>query len=340
MRVLGQPMTAIRIATAGEALIDLVAQPDGRMLPCWGGAAYNLARALALQGVATTYLNPFSSDRLGRQLAARMLADGVVLAQPEPVKAVTSLAVVGLDEHGQPDYALYRQGVADRAITAASLNAACAALPALEVVCTGGLALDPQDADVYLPWLAAQRKAGRWVVVDANVRPAVIQDMAPYRANILQALALVDVIKASDEDLAYLELPGLDALAQARHLFTCTPVQCMALTLGPEGACLLVRNRQGVEVYRAKEPLPVQVADTVGAGDCFWAGLLACLLHHAQTGGQTPAQVLAQADAAVMRDLLTHALAHATLCVTQPGCSPSSWAQVRARMKQVPALTA
>ena len=332
-------MTAIRIATAGEALIDLVAQPDGRMLPCLGGAVYNVARALALQGAASTYLNPFSSDRLGRQLAARMLADGVVLAQPEPVKAVTSLAVVGLDEHGHPDYAFYRQGVADRAINAASLNAACADLPALQVVCTGCLALDPQDADVYLPWLATQRKAGRLVVVDANVRPAVIQGMAPYRANILKALTLADVIKASDEDLAYLELPGLDALAQARHLFTCTPVQCMALTLGPEGAWLLVRSSQGVEVYRAKELQPVQVVDTVGAGDCFLAGLLACLLHHAQAPGQTAAQVLAQADAAVMRDLLAHALAHATLCVMQPGCSPSSWGQVRERMMQVPALT-
>ena len=332
-------MTAIRIATAGEALIDLVAQPDGRILPCLGGAVYNVARALALQGAASTYLNPFSSDRLGRQLAARMLADGVALAQPEPVKAVTSLAVVGLDEHGHPDYAFYRQGVADRAINAASLNAACADLPALQVVCTGCLALDPQDADVYLPWLATQRKAGRLVVVDANVRPAVIQDMAPYRANILKALTLADVIKASDEDLAYLELPGLDALAQARHLFTCTPVQCMALTLGPEGACLLVRSSQGVEVYRAKELQLVQVVDTMGAGDCFLAGLLACLLHHAQAPGQTAAQVLAQADAAVMRDLLAHALAHATLCVMQPGCSPSSWAQVRERMMQVPALT-
>jgi hypothetical protein len=49
--------------------------------------------------------------------------------------------------------------------------------------------------------------------------------------------------------------------------------------------------------------------------------------------------VLAQADAAVMRDLLAHALAHATLCVMQPGCSPSSWAQVRTRMQQVPART-
>jgi fructokinase len=100
---------------------------------------------------------------------------------------------------------------------------------------------------------------------------------------------------------------------------------------------LLVRSSQGLEVFRAKEPLPVQVVDTVGAGDCFLAGLLAGLLHHAQTGGQTPAQVLAQADAAVMRDLLAHALAHATLCVMQPGCSPSSWAQVRTRMQQVAA---
>lgn len=333
-------MTAIRIATAGEALIDLMAQPDGRMLPCWGGAAYNLARALALQGVTTTYLNPFSSDRLGRQLAARMLADGVVLGQPEPVMAVTSLAVVGLDAQGHPDYAFYRQGVADRAINAASLNAACAALPSLEVVCTGGLALDPQDADVYAPWLATQRKAGRWVVVDANVRPALIQDMGPYRANILKALTLADVIKASHEDLACLALPGSDVLAQARHLFTCTPVQCLALTLGPEGACLLLRTGQGVEVYRAKEPQPITVVDTVGAGDCFLAGLLAGLLHHAQAPGQTPAALLAQADAALVRDVLHHALAHATLCVMQPGCSPSSWAQVRARMQQVPALTA
>ena len=193
---------------------------------------------------------------------------------------------------------------------------------------------------MYLPWLATQRAAGRLVVVDANVRPAVIQDMAPYRANILQALALADVIKASDEDLSYLALPGADALAQARHLFTCTPVQCMALTLGPEGACLLVRRGQGVAVYRAQEPQAVPVADTVGAGDCFLAGLLACLLHHAQAAGQTPAAVLVQADAAVLRDVLAHALAHATLCVMQPGCSPSSWAQVRARMQDAPARMA
>jgi fructokinase len=333
-------MTTVQIATAGEALIDLVAQADGRLLPCLGGAVYNVARALALQGAGTTYLNPFSSDRLGRQLAVRMASDGVVLAQPEPVKPVTSLSVVGLNENGHPDYAFYRQGVADRAITADTLNAVCAALPELQVVCTGCLALDPQDADVYLPWLAAQRSAGRLVVVDANVRPAVIEDMVPYRANIMRALLLADVIKASDEDLSCLDLPGADALAQARHLFNCTPVRCMALTLGPEGACLLVRSDRGIEVFRAKEMQAVAVADTVGAGDCFLAGLLACLLHHAQATAQTPVQVLEQANAVVMRDLLAHALANATVCVMQPGCSPSTWDQVRARMLHAPATAA
>jgi hypothetical protein len=48
---------------------------------------------------------------------------------------------------------------------------------------------------------------------------------------------------------------------------------------------------------------------------------------------------LAQADPAVLCDVVAHALANATLCVMQPGCSPSSWAQVRARMQLVPALT-
>jgi len=60
-------MTELRIATAGEALMDMLVQSDGRLLPCAGGAVYNVSRALALQGVPTLYLNPLSTDRLGRQ---------------------------------------------------------------------------------------------------------------------------------------------------------------------------------------------------------------------------------------------------------------------------------
>ena len=199
---------APRVVTAGEALIDLVAQADGNFQPCLGGAVFNLSRALGRQNVPTLYQNPLSSDRFGRQLAQALTADGVQLAMPAPVPQTTSLAVVALNEHGHPDYAFYREGVADRQISAAAMNAICQAQPQLEIACTGCLALDPADASHYLPWLKAQKTAGRWIVVDVNLRPSVMPDLAAYRAHVLEMAKCADVLKASDEDLAHLQLPG------------------------------------------------------------------------------------------------------------------------------------
>ena len=77
-----QPNTPITVATAGEALMDMIQEADGRLRPCDGGAVYNLTRALGLQGVGTLYLNPLSQDRFGRGLAhAIAQARGQTLSQ-------------------------------------------------------------------------------------------------------------------------------------------------------------------------------------------------------------------------------------------------------------------
>ncbi|MDB5929551.1 MAG: PfkB domain protein [Polaromonas sp.] len=326
------PETRLEIATAGEALIDLIGRPDGLFDPCLGGSVFNFTRAMARQGIGTLYLNPLSADRFGRQLAQMLVADGVTLARPEPVQQTTSLAVVALSESGQPDYAFYRQGVADRAVTAAELLYACEAAPTLRMVCSGCLALAPDDAAIYLPWLAACRNAGKTVVVDANLRPSVMPDMPAYRRNVLAALALADVVKASDEDLGHLDIPGATALDKAKKLLSDTGAQLMALTLGADGACLLTRSGQ---LWHARELVPVEVVDTVGAGDCFLAGLLTALL---QEQAQNPALRLEQPDDAAARRILLHALASASLCVMRRGCVPPSGAEVLARMRQFPAL--
>jgi fructokinase len=323
-----QIIRQIQVATAGEALIDLIAQPDGRFEPCLGGAVFNLTRALARQGVGTLYLNPLSRDRFGRQLAQALAQDGVSQAVPDPVHQVTSLAVVGVDTHGHPDYAFYREGVADRAITAAELTQACQQADGLSLVCTGALALSPDDADTYLPWLAAQRQAGRTVVVDANLRPSVMPNLEQYRRHVLTALQYADVIKASDEDLACLNLPGSNAFAQAQALLAGSRASVMALTLGDQGAALITRH--GLVVH-AQESAALVVVDTVGAGDCFLAGLVVAMLSHHLPADWGTAPVLPE----VAAELLANAVASASFCVTQRGCVPPLREQVTARLGSV-----
>ena len=311
--------TAVRVVTAGEALIDLIAEGE-RFKPCLGGAVYNFTRALARQGIGCAYLNPLSQDRFGRQLAAQLIDDGASLAAPLPVAQPTSLAVVALDAAGKADYAFYREGVADRAVTAASVQAVQARYGAVEVVCTGCLALAPDDATTYLPWIHAARAAGLRVVIDANLRPAVTADIGAYRDNVFAALTLADVIKVSDDDLLALGLNNSDPIAAATTLFARSEATVVAVTLGAQGAALLLRDGT---VFRATEQRALVVVDTVGAGDCFLAGLIAAWL-----------QSTANVDLAHWRDhgaaWLAHAVASASLCVQAAGCVPPDWAQARA----------
>lgn len=324
----------ILIATAGEALIDLIEDADGRLRPCAGGAVYNLTRALALQGVGTLYLNPLSRDRFGRLLAEGIDRAGVTLAQPEAVHLPTSLAVVGLDAEGKASYSFYREAVADRQVNATDMNRQCAEHPQMNVVATGCLALVADDSHRYLPWLQSQRAAGHLVVVDANLRPAIVPDMAAYRASVMAALGQAHVIKVSDDDLVTLGFEQADPMEAARALLAQTPAQWLALTLGPRGAVLLGRDGQA---WHAQEQVPVTVADTVGAGDCFLAGMLVALLERPAMQAATCADEL-RLEAADVQDLLRRAVASASLCIMQTGCVPPDRNAVMARVDQAQPL--
>ena len=313
--------------------MDLITRPDGLLDPCEGGAVYNLTRALGLQGVGTLYLNPLSRDGFGRGLADHIHAAGVRLAQPVPCLEPTSLAVVGLDAQGKASYSFYREAVADRRVSAAQMIEDCEAAPTLKAVATGCLALAAEDQDKYLPWLQAQRNAGKLVVVDANLRPAVVPDMDAYCASVMHALGQAHVVKASDDDLALLGFDVSDPARTAQALFDRLPgARWVAITLGAQGA--LLAQRDGV-VLTARETAPVTVADTVGAGDCFIAGLLVALLDAPGVKDASSADAM-QVSEPGLRAALAHAVASASLCVMRTGCQPPSRDEVRQRLDATP----
>lgn len=300
------------VVTFGEALVDLIEQQNGRFAAVLGGSVCNFTLAVARQGMAVTYLNPLSTDSFGQRFADHLAEAGVQLASTVRSAKPTSLAVVTLDFQKMPTYAFHRAEVADRDISPGQARAALPPGPAL--FHTGGLALVPDDVDATLQVIRAAAAAGALVSVDANMRPMVYPDLRAYAAGVRAVLAEANIIKVSEEDLVYLGLGDVDPVEAARALFDAPAVKLVALTLGEQGGVLVSRQA----CVRRAIPAGVDVVDTVGAGDCFFAGLVASL----HSGGKLTMEGLAQLDGPALDHMLEYAIATASLNVMEEGCSP------------------
>jgi fructokinase len=310
------------IATVGEALVDLIEQSDGSFRASLGGSVCNFTLGLARQAVPTTYLSPLSNDDFGRQFHERLTKNGVVLTPASRSPLPTSLAIVHLDERGSPRYTFYRDSVADRDGGAQDL---IAAFPdELEALHTGGLALMPADLPKLLTVIEAAERRGAVLSIDANLRPLATKDTDLYLTGVERVLRRAQIIKVSDEDADALGLHDVTAASVAEHFFSGdSSIRLCALTLGARGAALVTRSLS-VEL---PAPRPQRIIDTVGAGDCFHAGLIASL---ARAGALRARAKLDDLDEDMLTTSLRHALAAATYDIMRPGCSPGSWEQIAA----------
>ncbi len=308
------------IATLGEALVDLIEQKDGLFRACLGGSVCNFSLALARQNVRVRYLNPLSADTFGDRFFSLLANDGVDLGKTPRSPSPTSLAVVSLDEQGSPTYAFHRQDVADRDIDADTL---AAGFPEdMNLLHTGGLALVSADLEKVLATVSRAAALGAIISIDANLRPMAVTAVGEYVDGVWQALRQAHIAKVSDEDLEVLGCAGASRSELTRLFFDDTALQLLAVTRGAHGATLLTRQ------YAVTQTAPqnIVVVDTVGAGDCFHAGLIAYLLHAGVLGS---AGGLAQLDIDVSRSALRHAVASATLNIMRAGCDPARWDQVQ-----------
>lgn len=299
------------ILCCGESLIDMLPREttagEDAFAPYAGGAVFNTAIALGRLGQTTGFLTGLSTDLFGQLLERTLAASGVDAALAIRSARPTTLAFVTL-VNGQARYAFYDEGTAGRMLTPAELPA----LPdTVGTVFFGGISLVGEPCGTAYEALMAREASARVTMIDPNIRPGFITDEAAYRARIARMIALADLVKLSDEDLRWLEgdgaIPDLAAGLLARG------PKAVFITEGAAGAHAFTR---GTQAFVAAQK--VTVADTVGAGDTFNAGILAAL---DRAGLLTKAGVASLSHAA-LTDALALANRAAAVTVSRPGANP------------------
>jgi len=316
-----QSMTMLTVI--GEGLVDVVQRASGIQAHV-GGSPLNVAVGLARLDHPVQFIGRYGRDAYGDSVAAHLRASSVMLPVP-PDNLPTSVATALIDDDGAATYtfdlAWELPGLADRLGFM---------LQGTTLLHTGSIAtmLEPGAAEV----LAAVEHAhpSATISFDPNCRPSIITDVDYARQQAEKFVVLSDVVKASDEDLAWL-YPGQDVLDSAR--------KWLALG-GEEGPAMVVVTR-GAEgpwgVCRAGEasvPAPkVDVADTVGAGDSFMAALLSGLVDRELDGAQNR-QDLRDLPVEGLAELLEHAARAAAVTVSRPGANPPTRTELHEAAKE------
>jgi fructokinase len=307
------------VVVAGDALIDLTPTTTVRgelaYEPHPGGSCLNVAVGLGRLGVPTAFLARLSKDAFGQMLRAQLAESGVQPTYFVDTDDLTTLAAVHL-RGGQATYSFHAQRAADRGLLPEHLMP-LAPGAALHL---GSIALVLEPVASTLEGLL-QRETGRRVVsLDPNVRPGLIPDRVAYLDRFEGWVRLVDILKVSEEDLAWLyprRLP-VDLVAD----WHAAGVPLVLLTRGENGAAASTPFASA----DVKAP-QVPVVDTVGAGDAFMSGALA-YLHEQRLLSRNGLRSL---DASGLTDLLQAACLVAAQTCTRVGADPPRRHELGAR---------
>jgi len=305
------------ILVAGEALIDMLPTADGRpdtfrAVP--GGSPFNVALALGRLGAPVQFLCPFSNDAFGRRLFGTLRESGVDLTLAPRTEALSTLGFVTLDEGTKTArYSFYTEGTAGCGMRESELPEALP--PQLKCLHLGSFSLAVEPFCTTAERLLARLGPGTILSLDPNIRPRLVARAVDYPARLERLLRRAAIVKASLEDLEWLR-PGRPPGEFAAELLE-GAARLVVVTVGGQGALAFSRT------VRIEVPaVPVEVVDTVGAGDTFQAAFLAWLAAR-QSLSAAALETLPPPDFAHLLDYASRA---AAITCTRAGCDPP-WAR-------------
>ena len=318
----GTESAAGLIAVAGEALVDMVPTgTPGEFTAMPGGSPTNVAVGLTRLDVPVRMLARIGTGTLGDRVRNFLRDNAVGLDHTIQGSEPTSLALLDLDADGVARYDFRIDGTADWQWTDAELGRALDG--DVKALHTGSLAMTQRPGADALLRLVERARATATISYDPNMRPQLmIHDDA--RARVETILALTDVLKVSSEDLAWL-YPGR-ALEEVLTDWVGRGPALVVVTLGGDGA-LAATAEDPAPVRRPG--IPIELVDTVGAGDAFAGGLLAGL-HRRDLLGADRRKALRALESSELTAIVDEAMLVAALTCGRRGADPPATQEVRA----------
>jgi fructokinase len=268
----------MRITCLGEALVDLVserpatAQTDvDAFVPHFGGALANVAVQAARLGAQVGICGGVGDDAWGRWLKDELRGHGVDTSHfVLEAGGTTPLALVTVDDRGEPSYIIYGSTTGLGLVPAAEHIAPAVSRAGL-ILLTSNTLLGEQERRLTMGARAQALAENRKVVIDANLRPGRWDDQSEMRDRTLELLDGAFLAKMNQHEAAILTGEA-DPIAAAEALRK-TVAKNVIVTSGDGGAVL--RGEGGLK--REVSAVPVVVRNTAGAGDAVTGVLLARL---------------------------------------------------------------
>ncbi len=268
------------VSAIGEILIDFtpVGLSDmGHVLyeqnP--GGGPPNMLSSCSRLGLSCAFAGRVGNDAFGTFLKGtleKLKIDTHALSVDPEVH--TTLAFVHLDEKGGRSFSFYRKPGADANLS--KENTDISHITDAKIFHFSTVAMTSTCAyDANIAAVALAKQKGALISFDPNLRLALWDSKEEAKRVILKGLSMSDIVKISDEEVAFLCGSG-NLLENSRTLRQEYRNALMFVTKGPEGCMVLANN--GIEGNFPAIDVPV--VDTTGCGDAFLGGALFALIQN------------------------------------------------------------
>jgi len=260
-----------KVVGLGEVLWDHLPERT-----CLGGAPANFAYITTLMGDQGIVASRVGEDSLGLEALRRMEElglniDYVQTDQQRPTGTVR----VELDARGLARFEIAHPVAWDALKWTSDW---CGLAETADAVCFGSLAQRSDESRTTIRRFLSVTSPGAVKIFDVNLRQSYYSQEV-----IAESMRLADIVKLNDEELPKImrlnKVSHKDDLSSAQWLIRTYDLKLVCITRGGRGS-LLARDRDSSE----HPGFRVHVADTVGSGDAFTAGLVHEYLHGASLG--------------------------------------------------------